>query len=133
MNALFGYSGDSGYDDENGKAWFDQGYVHYLKQPDIRNPAMVWVTMDEHADSINDAFFILSSPTAGTWGDTPGSYHNNACGFSFADGHAETHKWRSRTSVYPVSYISGPPTVSFDALGLKDRQWYLDRTGYLRR
>jgi prepilin-type N-terminal cleavage/methylation domain-containing protein/prepilin-type processing-associated H-X9-DG protein len=133
MNALFGYSGDNGDNDSNGEAWFNQGYIQYLKQTDIRSPAMVWVTLDEHADSINDAFFILSTPTATLWGDTPASYHNNACGFSFADGHAETHKWRSRTSVYPVRYTDGISTVTFDALGLRDRQWYTDRTGYLLR
>ena len=24
----------------------------------------------------------------------PATYHNGACGFSFADGHSEIHKWR---------------------------------------
>ncbi len=133
MNALFGYSGDNGYNDEGGAAWFDQGYVQYIKQTDVRRPPMVWVTLDEHADSINDGFFILGSLTQGYWGDTPASYHNNACGFSFADGHAETHKWTSRTSVYPVKYTDGTSVVNFDAAGLRDRQWYIDRTGYLLR
>jgi prepilin-type processing-associated H-X9-DG protein len=26
--------------------------------------------------------------------DYPASYHNNAAGFYFADGHAVIHKWR---------------------------------------
>jgi prepilin-type processing-associated H-X9-DG protein len=25
--------------------------------------------------------------------DYPASYHNNAAGFAFADGHSEIHKW----------------------------------------
>ena len=25
--------------------------------------------------------------------DAPATYHNGACGFSFADGHSEIHKW----------------------------------------
>jgi prepilin-type processing-associated H-X9-DG protein len=28
----------------------------------------------------------------------PATYHNGACGFSFADGHAEIHKWRASLS-----------------------------------
>ena len=58
MNALFGYSGTDGYSDLDGHAWFDQAYRQYLKQSDVRRPAMTWVTLDEHPDSVNDAFFI---------------------------------------------------------------------------
>jgi len=27
------------------------------------------------------------------WFDVPGTYHNGGCGFAFADGHSESHKW----------------------------------------
>ena len=91
---------------------------------------MTWVTLDEQADSINDAFFI-SGIGAGNWQDTPGSYHGGACGFSFADGHAEIHKWKSNTSIYPVQLISSGGWKPFDALGRQDYQWYTDRTGYV--
>ncbi len=133
MNALFGYSGDNGANDANGQAWFNQGYVQYLKQGDVRQPALTWVTVDEHPDSINDGFFILSAINATEWGDTPASYHNGACGFSFADGHAEVHKWRSRTSIYSVRYTDGVTAITFDAAGRADLQWYISRTGYMLR
>ncbi len=56
-------------------------------------PAETWVYVDEHPDSINDSgFFNPQNPTA--WTDVPATYHNGACGFSFADGHSEIHKWR---------------------------------------
>jgi hypothetical protein len=29
----------------------------FLKQTDVPNPAMTWVTLDEHPDTINDGFF----------------------------------------------------------------------------
>jgi prepilin-type processing-associated H-X9-DG protein len=31
------------------------------------------------------------------WHDSPGSSHNGGCGFAFADGHSETHRWISRS------------------------------------
>jgi prepilin-type processing-associated H-X9-DG protein len=31
---------------------------------------------------------------ASGFGDAPGAWHAKACGFSFADGHSEIHKWR---------------------------------------
>ena len=127
MNALFGYSGTDGHDDRDGRAWFDQKYRQFLKQSSVPKPAMTWVTVDEHPDSNNDGFFI-AGPGASQWGDLPASFHNRACGFSFADGHAEIHKWRSATSVYPVRFNFG--TVPFDAAGKLDYAWYDERTGY---
>ncbi len=128
MNALFGWSGTDGYNDLDGRAWADQSYRQYLKQSEVARPGMTWVTLDEHPDSNNDAFFIVSR-TASQWGDLPGSLHNGACGFSFADGHAEVHKWLSATSKYPVRYYFG--TVGFDAAGFRDFNWYNERTGWV--
>lgn len=136
MNALFGYSGTDGHDSRDGRAWFDQNYRQFLKTADVPNPANTWLTVDEHPDSINDSFFIVSV-NAGNWGDVPASYHNGACGFSFADGHAEVHKWLSRTSKYPVN-PSNPDTslnsvLPFDAAGRVDFKWYKERTAYILR
>ena len=91
---------------------------------------MTWVTLDEHADSINDGFFIDDIAST-SWGDTPASYHGGACGFSFADGHAEIHQWKSQTSSYPVEFIAQGGYKPFDAQGRLDFQWYKDRTGFL--
>ena len=129
MNALIGYSGDNGHDDRDGKSWADgQKWRQYIKQADFRAPANTWVTVDEQADSINDGFFVVDL-NAGAWGDIPASYHGGACGFSFADGHAEIHKWKSATSLYPVKYYFYK--INWDAAGRLDYQWYYDRTGYL--
>jgi prepilin-type processing-associated H-X9-DG protein len=128
MNALIGYSGTDGYDDRTGRAWADQSYRQYLKQTDFRQPTMTWVTLDEQADSINDGFFIVGM-SASSWGDIPASYHGGACAFSFADGHAEIHKWKSSTSIYPVRGFFYQ--VNFDAAGRSDYQWYNERTGWL--
>ena len=127
MNALFGYSGSDGWDSRGGRAWFDQQYRQYIKQSDVRRPVMTWVTLDEHPDSNNDAFFI-NGVNITAWQDLPGSSHNGACGFSFADGHAEIHKWKSRTSIYPVRYFLA--ILPFDAPGYQDWAWYKERTGY---
>ena len=134
MNALFGLSSDKndGGQDGNsyaGKAWFNPMYVQFLKQTDVRQPAMTWVTLDEQADSINDGFFIVAYPNAPGWDDIPASYHNGACGFSFADGHAEIHKWKSGTSIYPIKYTYYQ--IPFDAIGRTvDYEWYNEHTGY---
>jgi len=131
MNALIGWSGSQPPDDSDGRSWAEGGaYRQYLKQSDFRSPAMVYVTLDEQADSINDAFFIDPlNPSA--WGDIPASYHGGAGSFSFADGHAEIHKWRSGTSIYPVLANGQFPQKNLDALGMQDYLWYKDRCGWI--
>ena len=34
--------------------------------------------------------------------NTPAAYHNGACGFMFADGHAEIHKWVDPRTEPPI-------------------------------
>jgi prepilin-type processing-associated H-X9-DG protein len=76
----------------------------YEKLTLIRNPAKTWVLVDEHPDSINDGAFavkmavpsIPSTMTGISIIDYPASFHGGACGFSFADGHSEIHRWRGR-------------------------------------
>jgi prepilin-type processing-associated H-X9-DG protein len=48
--------------------------------------------LDEHPGSINDAGFF--NPRISSFVDMPANYHNGAGGLSFADGHAEIHKWK---------------------------------------
>jgi prepilin-type N-terminal cleavage/methylation domain-containing protein/prepilin-type processing-associated H-X9-DG protein len=129
MNALFGYSGDNGNDDRNGISWADGGrWRQYIRQASVVQPSVSWVIIDEQGDSINDGFFTVGYG-ASEWGDIPGSYHANGCGFSFADGHAEIHQWKSTTSYYPIQFFF--TQKPFDVVGRNvDYQWYIDHTGY---
>lgn len=73
----------------------------YSKLSTIINPVKTWVFIDEHPDSINDAAFANActdswSESAARIIDFPANYHNGACGFSFADGHAIVHKWTGK-------------------------------------
>jgi prepilin-type N-terminal cleavage/methylation domain-containing protein/prepilin-type processing-associated H-X9-DG protein len=88
----------------------------YNKESDITHPTPsdLWVFLDEHPDSINDAWMITDVMNTGTWEDMPASYHNKACGFSFADGHSEIHQWRRAATSQPVRYIYVNGTISDD-------------------
>ena len=46
--------------------------------------------------------------------DLPGYYHHLACGFSFADGHSEIHRWRDNRTMPPLQY-DGEVNDMFDA------------------
>lgn len=72
----------------------------------IPGTSMLWIFVDEHPDSINDAGFAVQMQYTGAFAriiDFPASYHNGAAGFSFADGHAEIHHWRGKTIQPPIN------------------------------
>jgi prepilin-type N-terminal cleavage/methylation domain-containing protein/prepilin-type processing-associated H-X9-DG protein len=70
-------------------------------------PAMSWVFIDEHPDSIDDEILYINPAETsgnGVFTELPAGLHNNACGVSFADGHAEIHKWLNAETIHPVTY-----------------------------
>jgi prepilin-type N-terminal cleavage/methylation domain-containing protein/prepilin-type processing-associated H-X9-DG protein len=97
----------------------------YRKQTDIikPGPANCWVTVDENPYSINDGWFVCDPNQPALWVDCPASYHNGACGFGFADGHAEIKKWRDQNLINARNN-NIPRDNNFPA----DLQWLQDRT-----
>ncbi len=88
---------------------FSSTYWWAKKSSDLilPGPSASWVFTDEHPDSIDDGImYVYSGYTngAGQFTELPASYHNGACGMSFADGHAIMHKWQSPATVRPVTY-----------------------------
>jgi prepilin-type processing-associated H-X9-DG protein len=64
--------------------------------------------IDEHPDSINYGDFAVAMNDGGAPArimiiDVPASYHNGAGGISFADGHAEIHKWQDARTKAPIT------------------------------
>ncbi|MBK9138444.1 MAG: type II secretion system protein [Verrucomicrobia bacterium] len=99
--SMNGYMGDRA-------APYTSGFWQFKKITDIMapSPSKAWVFVDEREDSINDGWFAVNMegydpirPTAYVIVDYPASYHNNACGFSFADGHSEIKKWQDPRTV----------------------------------
>ena len=62
----------------------------------IREPARLFVFLDEHEDSINDASFTVNPTPADTWSNIPADRHSYGCNLSFADGHVEHWRWKYR-------------------------------------
>lgn len=110
-------------------------YQTYLKLSLMNRPgpAQTWVFVDEHPDGINDGLFGMQMPSSANWpngytawDDVPASYHNGACGFSFADGHAETKKWVDAATKAPIRKSS--PSSATGKTSPKDNNWMVQRT-----
>jgi prepilin-type N-terminal cleavage/methylation domain-containing protein/prepilin-type processing-associated H-X9-DG protein len=111
----------------------DKDSRQFLKLSTVPNPARLFVTVDEHPDSINDGYIIPLYPGIANpqyWNDLPGSSHNGGCGFSFADGHSEIHKWKSPLTILPVRYsgFTGGRAFSSDPMGFTDARWIAERS-----
>jgi prepilin-type processing-associated H-X9-DG protein len=91
--------------------WYGGAYCAYNKISDIIKPAPadLFVFADEHPDNVNDGIMITDMPDTGAtnqWVDLPASYHNRACGFSFADGHSTIHKWLDAVTCQPARQVN---------------------------
>jgi prepilin-type N-terminal cleavage/methylation domain-containing protein/prepilin-type processing-associated H-X9-DG protein len=87
------------------------GMIIYSKYSQMANPGptKVFVFIDEREDAINWGNFETCmtgyqppNPASYTLYDLPASYHGNAGGLSFADGHSEIHKWRDGRTMPPL-------------------------------
>ncbi len=124
MNAMVG---DAGNNSLYGTNIFNPQYRQFKRSTDFERPTEIFVFLDEHPDSINDGYFLNRLDDL-EWTDLPASYHNGTAEFTFADGHAETHRW--------VNSATKPPARP-DAAGLPrpvavgdraDFDWVRDRT-----
>ena len=124
MNAMVGDAGEyseEGYNENN------PHYTQFFKESEVPMPARIFVLIEEHPDSINDGYF-LNILYRREWFDLPASWHNSAANLTFADGHAETHRWVSSTTTPPGRQDTAllPLAVKGDAAA--DFDWLMERT-----
>jgi prepilin-type N-terminal cleavage/methylation domain-containing protein/prepilin-type processing-associated H-X9-DG protein len=75
---------------------WDSPAIQYVKETDITQPSPsdAFVFCEENPHTINDGYLqIASQPAQAGFPDVPAAYLGGGCGFSFADGHAQVHKW----------------------------------------
>jgi prepilin-type N-terminal cleavage/methylation domain-containing protein/prepilin-type processing-associated H-X9-DG protein len=112
-------------------------YRQWLKLDQILHPATIFVTIDEHPDTLNDGLFNNNPDwrNATRWSDAPASFHAGGAGLSFADGHSEIHKWRGGPTKMPIMYIEMGERAnymdSFDAAARQDFYWMVERQAVL--
>jgi len=130
------------------------GAGHHLPSPPYRTyptissmvvpaPSDLFVFLDEHPDSINDAAFGVRCNNRGSSArmvDYPASFHNRACGFAFADGHAEIKKWQDVRTYKPwgpsyksVYYGKRGLALNVPSPNNPDVAWIQDRASALIR
>lgn len=106
---------------------FNPTYRQFFKSGDLVNAAQYFVFVDEHPDTLNDGFF-MNRLNEEKWGNLPGSYHNGAASFSYADGHADAHRWQVPDTIRPPKRGSVGGTIP--ASPPTDYYWLRDHTSF---
>jgi len=124
MNAMVG---DAGNNSRYGTNIFNPQYRQFKRSTDFEQPTEIFVFVEEHPDSINDGYFLNRLEEL-EWIDLPASYHNGTADFTFADGHAETHRWINSDTKPPArpdaAQLPRPVAPGDHA----DYDWVRDRT-----
>jgi len=113
--------------DNSSSPVFDPAYTFVKNSTDLLNPkpAEIWVSLDEHPDSINDA--VLYAPSTSAWIDLPANYHDGGAGFAFADGHSEIHRWQTSLLNIPIKFAYSAPPVTPNDLDLRWVRYHTPR------
>jgi prepilin-type N-terminal cleavage/methylation domain-containing protein/prepilin-type processing-associated H-X9-DG protein len=97
----------------------------WTKTTDIKNPspsgALVFIDESEHV--IDDGYFIVDAFSPNTWQNYPSARHNGGGDMSFADGHAEIHRWvgpSTKKFNNPGGFVTISPS---NVLDKRDLNW----------
>jgi prepilin-type processing-associated H-X9-DG protein len=91
---------------------WNPGYVTFRKLGDVQTMSVseALVFVDERDDSIDDGLFAIDMGQHQIV-NVPAAYHGGSGGVTFADGHAEIHRWRT------------PEVLRSQQIGNQNRKW----------
>jgi hypothetical protein len=117
----------------NGSTRFDGKFRAYNRLSEIQasRPSDLFTFIDEHADSLNDGWFITDMTNTSIWNDIPAAYHAASSAIGFADGHSTLRKWIDPRTFSPVTKSGWLHFVQ--APGSADLAWMMERSTSLRR
>ncbi|MEN9676319.1 MAG: hypothetical protein RIS76_2215 [Verrucomicrobiota bacterium] len=125
MNAFVAWTGDTYNGQGDSRVWLVP-----KKSSEFVSPSDIFVFGEIHPQSVCRPFFgVNMTGNSGVY-HVPGNYHGRNSSFSFADGHAEVHKWvdgRFNNPPYKGDYHSvhsGVPNTN----GRQDTQWLREHT-----
>lgn len=125
--------------DERTGVWTDRvSTLSTELNPDFRNTtagimdlplSKWWVLIEPHEDSIYGPAFFHLVENNNWWGSLPASRHRRSAVLSFADGHAESHRWMDATT---LRMPEGKRLFGLPTMEQRDLMWFNERTSPAR-
>ena len=71
------------------------GYRTFVRDSETAaaGPARLWLMLDEHQDSLDDGWFLVTMDDSRPFASVPSTRHQRGYALNFADGHTEVHRW----------------------------------------
>jgi prepilin-type N-terminal cleavage/methylation domain-containing protein/prepilin-type processing-associated H-X9-DG protein len=83
----------------------EKGYRTFLRDTEVSaaSPSALWVIMDEHEGTIDDAWFLVTMNDSQPFASFPATRHQDGYVLNFADGHVEYYMLRDSNTRSPTS------------------------------
>jgi prepilin-type N-terminal cleavage/methylation domain-containing protein len=110
---------------------YNPGYAAFRKVTELTQPlppTSAVVFLEENMCSMNDGYLQVNNGIP-VFPDVPGSYHIWATGVSFADGHAELHKWVTPVLKIPVRLGYNNASIG-TGINNADWVWFSQHTSF---
>src|ERR1035438_6288802 len=128
----------------NAPTYITQTYWEFIKATQLGlstlAPSDAFIWCEENMNTLNDGFLQVDmTGSAGYFPDCPGCYHGlTVCGFSFADGHAEAHKWQTGVLRIPPAppHGFGDPSAPLPkgvTIANEDWRWFTHHASVLKQ
>ena len=86
----------------------EPGYRTFVKESEmaVMGAANLWVMMDEHEVTIDDAWFLVTMDDSSPFASFPATRHQHGYNLNFADGHVEHYVLRDPNTQSPAKQVS---------------------------
>ncbi len=98
------------------------GYRTFVKETECAagGPAKLWYLADEHPQTLDDGWFLVTMDDSKPFASFPGLNHQQSCGLSYADGHAELWKLRDPATPQSITTEGQVNSRNLDWIKLKE-------------
>ena len=86
----------------------EPGFQTYLKESEMaaKGTSALWVFVDEHEDTIDDAWFLVTMDDSKPFASFPATRHHHGYNLSFADGHVEHYVLHDPKTRVTSTYVN---------------------------
>jgi prepilin-type processing-associated H-X9-DG protein len=87
------------------------GFRTFLRDSELNavSPGNLWMILDEHQDSIDDGWFLVTMDDSHPFANLPATRHDNGYNLNFADGHVEMYRLQSSPLERSAKYSPTSP------------------------
>jgi prepilin-type processing-associated H-X9-DG protein len=106
--SMNGWTGSRYMNSPQSLSYNESGFQTYVKENEMaaKGPVSIWVFADEHENTIDDGWFLVTMDDSQPFASFPATRHHRGYNLNFADGHVEHYALRDPNTQSPGTQIS---------------------------